>query len=151
MHGDHGEDVDEGGAVLAEVEDLELDLVVGLDGAAHGAHGVLVDVLAGRLAADLASRGLQEAAVLAHDLLVGVARQQAEGLGGVDDGRVGLLEVAEQQGDGAVDGAELDLGVRAAGDAELGVLDEEVGDGDGQDAPECSSCRSRWGSRGPGT
>jgi len=88
---DHREEVDEGGAVLPEVEDFGLDLVVHLDGLAHGLDGFLVDVLARRLLVDVAAGRLEEAAVLAEDLSVRVAGEDAEVFRGVHDRSVGLL------------------------------------------------------------
>lgn len=110
---DHGEDVDERRAVLAEVDDLELDLGVGLDGAVHLAHGLGVYLLAARRAGlhVMAPGGLEEAAVAPEDLAQAVARQRAEGVRGVDDGRVGLLEVAYEEGARVVDVADFDCRV----------------------------------------
>jgi len=50
---------------------------------------------------------------------LGVAGELAEGVRGVHDGGVGLGEVAEEEGDGAVDGAEIDFGVGAGDYSEL--------------------------------
>jgi hypothetical protein len=117
--GDHGEEVGEAAAILAEVGEFHLHLGVVPHGMAHLAHCLVVDELAAGLWLDLATGGLKEAAVLAHDLGLRIAREHDEGVRGVDDGRVGLLEVAKQQGDGAVDGSKLDLWVGSGGYPQL--------------------------------
>ncbi len=63
--------------------------------------------------------GLQEAAVLAEDFAAGVTGQGFEGLAAVDDGHVEGGHVAEEEGAGGVDGAEVDFGVGAGFDSYL--------------------------------
>lgn len=57
---------------------------------------------------------------MADDLGVRVAGQLLEGLGAVDDGVVGGGGVAEDERDRGVDGPDVDFGVRAGADADLG-------------------------------
>lgn len=152
-HRNHGEDVDEGSAVPLEVDDLELNLIVGLNSLSHLLHCVLVHMLTRRLWANLASRGLEETTILAHNFLVGVASKQAEMLRSIDDGGVRLFEIAKKKGDGAVDGAESDLRVGPASNAKLDecqICGQGIDSGDGH-AREYSSCRNHSEHRDRGT
>lgn len=89
----------------------------------HAADRGLVGRLVGRFGARtsvLSWRGLKEAAVSADGLVGGVASQLREGLSDVEDWRVGLQEVAEDEGNGAVHSTQGDLGVGTGCESVLG-------------------------------
>jgi len=65
---------------------------------------------------------LQESAVLADYLGGGVASEKREGLAAVDYGRVGRVQVAEEEGASVVDEAEVDFRVGSQADTDLGGL-----------------------------
>lgn len=118
--GDDAQRIREALPVLLVVGDLKLQLRPRLNSLPHLVDGDLVGALdrIGRVPL-LAVGDLEEATVTADDFAHGVAGHVAERVGGVDDGTVGLLEIAHDEGDGAVDGAELDDRVRAGHDLEL--------------------------------
>ena len=129
--GDDGDEVAEGGAVAAVVDEADLALLVRREHLAHAGDGARVCEEAGCAAADGGGGGgrLEEAAVAAEDEVVWVAGEAGEGGGGVDDGVVVAADVDEDEGAGEVDGAEGDAGVGTGGDA--GEDGEEVEAGGG--------------------
>lgn len=89
-----------------------------LDRLAHSLHRRTVNVLARRPGCHTAARRLQEAAIAAPNFRHTKACHLQKRVGGVDDGLIGESQVADDQGDGAVDGAEIDLWVWPCVDAE---------------------------------
>lgn len=123
--GDHGQHIDEALAVLLEVDDFQLDLPPLFERLLHLPDGFLLDVAAGRPGVDLSVWGLEEPAVVAPDLVKGVAGHVGEGRRGVDDGLVWQCHVAENEGAGVVDGAEIYPGVWSEADGSLGKVSKQ--------------------------
>jgi hypothetical protein len=118
-NGDDTEGIGKRFPVLLVVCDFQLKFGSSLDGLAHAMDGNLVNRFysIGRVPR-FAVRDLQEAAVASKDLVHGVASELTEWVGGVNYRGVGLLQVAHDEGNGAVNRTELNLRVRARHDLE---------------------------------
>lgn len=66
---------------------------------------------------------MEQAAVASNNLLADVASKIGKGVRGVDDGRVGEVEVADDDGGGGVDGAKLELWIWAGHELNLRELE----------------------------
>lgn len=77
--GNHGQHIDEALAVLLEVDDFQLDLPPLLQRLLHLPDGFLLDIAAGSPGVDLSVWGLEEPAVVAADLVKGIAGHVGEG------------------------------------------------------------------------
>lgn len=123
----HGQHIDEALAVLLEVDDFQLDLPPLFERLLHLPDGFLLDIAAGRPGVDLSVWGLEEPAVVAADLVKGVAGHVGEGRGSVNDGLVRQCHVAENEGARVVDGAEIYPGVWSEADGSLGNVSKQSG------------------------
>lgn len=115
----HGEDVHKGRAVLPEIGNLELQLDVPVDALAHASQQVAIDVSSRRARGDIAARGLQEATVAAENFVMRIARKLIEGLRGIDDRLIRLLQIAEDEGTRRVDSPNMDKRVWASRNTNL--------------------------------
>lgn len=119
--GNHGEDISEAGAVLAEVWYFQLNLVVGVDRSAHVLNQVLGHMLARRslINGAVVGRRLEKAAVAANHLLARVACQLEERIRCIHDGRVRKRKIAKDHGTRRVNRTKVYLGIRPCRDSEL--------------------------------
>ena len=150
--GNDGDEVDEGGAVLAVVDHAGLALLV----CGQGGSEVVDSLWRGELAVlsllYFTVWGLEKATVCAEDFLFGVTGQIAEGRGDVYDWVVETTLVSDDERAGHVDRTEDDLWVRSGGDTSENGEKIETGRGvDGQAKGKgwryrwnCSRCRWRW-------
>lgn len=115
--GDDGETVDKLLAGFAVVDERDLALVVLCKGLGEFGDGFLVGELATAALFDrFVGRSLEEAAVAAEGLSLGVASEVGEAWGDVDDRVVGFCGVDDDEGGGHIDWAEGNLGIGPSGD-----------------------------------
>jgi hypothetical protein len=118
----HGQHIGETLSVLLKVDDFKLDLPPLFESLLHFSDSFLLDIAAGRPGLNLSAWGLEEPAVVASDLVKGVAGHVGEGRRSVDDGVIWQCHVAENEGAGVVDGAEIYPGVWSEADGSLGNI-----------------------------
>lgn len=119
FEGYDAQDVGEPLPILLVVAEPHLYFLVRADCLGHLLDGGGTLNMWGTRARKRTARALEEAAVPAQDLFRSISRQFVETLRGIDNGPVREFEIAEGEGDGAVNRPEIDDWMRAASNLEL--------------------------------